>query len=422
MDAEVIVAGAGLAGLRAARDLTDEGRRVTVLEARDRVGGRGYTVELGGRQAELGGSWFTPEHDEVRAELARAGMGVRDYPPLRGARWLTDGRLRHGLPVPWPEVGALEDALARIREDAARVAAGDRELGAMSAAAYVDALAPSDALRDFLLGWWQLMGGAPPERGAVADALFSVHDHGGLAGLVTCLAHGPAGGWSALAGAMASQSDAELLLDTRLVAVDQDDAGVICTTEGGAAIRAAALILAVPINCLPAIAFTPALPTATAEGAGANAGAAVKVVMLARGVQPLTIAVGIGPGLNWLYADDAVGDEVLVTGFGWQDDDFDQRDRNDLVRALNAFHPEAELLDWASHDWIADPASKGTWLTAPAGRGDLVDPGRFAPAGRIVFAGSDVAHEQAGWFEGALRSGAAAARTVQELIAAGARK
>ena len=417
MDTEVIVAGAGLAGLRAARDLTDEGRRVTVLEARERIGGRGYTVELGGRRAELGGSWFTPEHDEVRAELTRAGMDVRDYPPLRGARWFTDGRLRHGLPVPWPEVGALEDALARVREDAARVAAGDRELGSMSAAAYVDALSPSDALRDFLLGWWQLMGGAPPERGAVADALFSVHDHGGLTGLVTCLAHGPADGWSALAGAMSSQSDAELLLETRLVAVDQDDAGVTCATDDGATIRAAALILAVPINCLPAIAFTPALPAVTAEGAGANAGAAVKVLMLTRGVEPLTIAVGIGPGLNWLYADEAVGDEVLVTGFGWEDDGFDQQDRDDVVRALTAFHPDAELLDWASHDWIADTASMGTWLTAPAGRVELVDPGRFAPAGRIVFAGSDVAREQAGWFEGALRSGAAAARTVSAGLA-----
>jgi monoamine oxidase len=215
---------------------------------------------------------------------------------------------------------------------------------------------------------------------------------------------------------MASQSDAELLLEARLVAVDQDDHGVTCTTVDGATIRAAALVLALPINCLPAIAFTPALPAATAEAAGANAGAAVKVLMLTRGVEPLTIAVGIGPGLNWLYADDAVGDEVLVTGFGWEDESFDQQDRDDVVRALTAFHPGAELLDWASHDWIADPHSMGTWLTAPAGHVDLVDPARFTPAGRIVFAGSDVAEEQAGWFEGALRSGAAAARTVVELL------
>src|SRR5437868_11878234 len=119
-DREVIVAGAGLAGLRAARDLTDAGHAVTVLEARDRIGGRGYTVPLGDRMAELGGSWFTPEHDHVREELDRAGLAVRDYPPLQGARWLTAGELRLGLPVPWDELAALEAALARVREDAAR--------------------------------------------------------------------------------------------------------------------------------------------------------------------------------------------------------------------------------------------------------------------------------------------------------------
>jgi len=421
-DRDVIVAGAGLAGLRAARDLTDGGRAVTVLEARDRIGGRGYTVPLGDRMAELGGSWFTPEHDHVREELDRAGLAVRDYPPLRGARWLTAGELRLGLPVPWDELAALEGALARVRDDAARAAAGDGEVGAQSAADYVESLRPSDALRDFLLGWWQLMGGAPPERGAASDALVSVHEHGGLSGLVTCLAHGPAAGWSALAAAMAAGSDAELLLGSRLSGVEQDADGVTCMLADGTTLRAAALVLAVPINCLPAIEFTPALPPATAEAAGANVGAAVKVVMLARGVEPQGLAVGIGPGLNWLYADDERDGTVLVTGFGWQDERFDQHARAHVERALRAFHPGAELIDWATHDWIGDPASFGTWLTAPAGRLDLVDPERFRPAGRIVFAGSDVAAEQAGWFEGALRSGAAAARTVHELVDASHRR
>src|SRR5437667_440429 len=81
-------------------------------------------------------------------------------------------------------------ALIRVIQDAERVAAGDTKVGSCSAAAYVEQFQPSPALRDFLLGWWQLMGGAPPERGAVADALGSIATHGGLAGLVTCLAHG----------------------------------------------------------------------------------------------------------------------------------------------------------------------------------------------------------------------------------------
>jgi monoamine oxidase len=412
----VIVAGAGLAGLCAARDLAERGIAVTLLEARDRVGGRGHSTSLGGRVVELGGSWFTPGHDRVRAELRRYGLAVRDYPALRSARWLTGGELRLGLPVPWAELGDLEAALRRVQDDADRVAAGDRALAALSAAEYVDLMRPSDALRDFLLGWWQLMGGAPPQRGAVSDALWSVHEHGGLAGLVTCLAHGPAQGWSALAAAMAETPEIDLRLGAAVTEVEHGRDRVAVTTAVGGRLEAAALVLAVPINCLPAITFAPALPAPLSQSAGANAGAAVKLVMRARRVAANGIAVGVGPGLNWLYADDELDGDVLVTGFGWQDDDFDPGERADVERALLAFHPQAELVDWRYHDWIADPAARGTWLTAPAGRLELVDPDRFAPVGRIVFAGSDVAHQQAGWFEGALRSGAAAASTVLDLV------
>ena len=403
----VIVAGAGLAGLRAARDLAEAGAGVTVLEARDRVGGRGRSARLHGRLVELGGSWFTPEHDQVRGELGRYGIGVRDYPPVRSARWLTGGELRMGPPVPWDELGALETTLAQVRDDARRVAEGDAALGGLSAADYVERLRPTPSIRDFLLGWYQLMGGAPPQRGAAIDALAPVHEHGGLAGLLTCLAHGPATGWSSLASAMSAGLDVRLRAP--LVAVEHGADGVRCSTAGGGRFEADAIVLALPINCLPGIVFSPALPRRVAEAAGANAGAAVKVLMLARGVEPHGIAVGIGPGLNWLYADESVDGMVVVTGFGWQDERFDPRSHGDVHRALLAFHPDAQLVEYATHDWIADPASLGTWLTAPAGRVDLVDPDRFEPVGRVVFAGSDVAHEQAGWFEGALRSGAAAA-------------
>src|SRR6476619_1752053 len=246
------MAGAARAGLRAARGLAGAGVAVTVLEARDRVVGRGYSVSLGGRTVELGGSWFTPEHDQVRAELARYGMSVRAYPPVQSARWLTAGELRLGAPVPWHELAALEAALARVRDDAERVAAGDQALAALSAAAYVERLQPSDALRDFLLGWWQLMGGASPHHGAAHDALAVIHEHGGLTGLLTCLAHGPLSGWSALAEAMA-RDVVDLRLGTAVETVEHGAAGVVCTTEGGEVIEAGALVLAIPLNCLPAI-------------------------------------------------------------------------------------------------------------------------------------------------------------------------
>jgi monoamine oxidase len=138
----------------------------------------------------------------------------------------------------------------------------------------------------------------------------------------------------------------------------------------------------------------------------------LKVVLLARGVAPHGIGVGIGHGLHWWHVDDEADGLVRITGFGWETPEFDAASREHVARALAAFFPEAELVDHLSHDWIADAAARGTWLTSPAGRLDLVDPLRFRAHDRIVFAGSDVAEQHAGWFEGALASGGLAARNL----------
>jgi monoamine oxidase len=77
--ADVVVVGAGLAGLTAARQLVARGRSVVVLEARDRVGGRVLSHALaGGSYSELGGMFTGPTQDHIQA-LAR-DMGVGLYP------------------------------------------------------------------------------------------------------------------------------------------------------------------------------------------------------------------------------------------------------------------------------------------------------------------------------------------------------
>src|SRR5688572_6859283 len=79
---DAVIVGGGYAGLAAARRLTDEGRSAVVLEARDRVGGRTYTVEEAGATVDLGDQWIGPTHDHIY-ELA-AETGVATFPQRTG--------------------------------------------------------------------------------------------------------------------------------------------------------------------------------------------------------------------------------------------------------------------------------------------------------------------------------------------------
>lgn len=98
LDAEVIVVGAGLAGLSAARVLTDAGREVLVLEARDRVGGRVWTEDVGGAQVDLGAAWLHGVDDNPMADFADAHdlAYVPDQLPWDGVYDEAEGLLGDG--------------------------------------------------------------------------------------------------------------------------------------------------------------------------------------------------------------------------------------------------------------------------------------------------------------------------------------
>ena len=411
---DTIVVGAGFAGLRAARDLADAGRSVLVLEARDRLGGRTWTRPFAGSGplVEIGGSWFAPEHAEVRAELARYGLATRTYGAPSSVRWRTGGELRDGLPVPFGELPALDAALVTIAADARSLEAGTfGERGSLSCAEYLRRLGVPAATREFLSAWWIMIGGTDPERGAVVDALGAIAAHGGPTGLLTALRHAPVEGWSTLAGRMAVTAGLQVRHAAEVRSVRQDDSGVDVALADRTSFRAARAVLALPVNTLPGLEFEPALPAATAESIGTNAGRGRKVWLRARGVPSGVLAAGAGEGLHWLYADRVLADgDVLLIGFGYEDPAFDPAAHADVERALRAFFPDAELVASDHHDWIEDPYSRGTWATATVGRAELLTAARFPPHGRIAFATSDVAPDEPGWIEGALISGAAAAR------------
>lgn len=77
-EADVIVVGGGLAGLSAARSLTEEGFSVLVLEANERVGGRTWTKKTEGGWVDMGGQWVGPGMNNVLS-LAES-LGVKIFP------------------------------------------------------------------------------------------------------------------------------------------------------------------------------------------------------------------------------------------------------------------------------------------------------------------------------------------------------
>ena len=116
---DVVVVGAGLAGLSAATDLVGGGHSVAVLEARDRVGGRTLNHPVGGGEVvEIGGQWVGPGQDRVLARARALGIGTfKTY--TKGAQIFDyRGTQTHftGLipPLPEPDAGDFAQLLGKI--------------------------------------------------------------------------------------------------------------------------------------------------------------------------------------------------------------------------------------------------------------------------------------------------------------------
>ena len=87
-DADLVVVGAGLSGLCAARRAADAGARVRVLEARDRVGGRTWSRDIGGATFDVGGQWIGPGQHRLAA-LTRE-LGIRTFPTFDDGKKVLD--------------------------------------------------------------------------------------------------------------------------------------------------------------------------------------------------------------------------------------------------------------------------------------------------------------------------------------------
>jgi monoamine oxidase len=191
-DADVVVVGAGLAGLAAARALVAGGASVVVVEARERVGGRVLNEEIGGGNVvEVGAQWVGPTQDRLYA-VARE-LGVDTFPTHAAGDNVIEyrGRLRRYTgaiprinPVVLLDVERAQRRLNRLARnvplEAPWEAPAAARLDGQTAATWMRRNLATNAGRMLLELGVEAVWAAQPEDMSLLHVLFYIHSAGSL--------------------------------------------------------------------------------------------------------------------------------------------------------------------------------------------------------------------------------------------------
>ena len=445
VDSDVIVLGAGFAGLAAAQRLRSAGCRVMLLEARDSVGGRVMPGELAGLTIDLGGQWVGVGHERLSMLAGEAGRPLLPQ-YTEGQKLLAAGgrqRRYRGL-IPPVSPGALLGmgwALWRLRRLQQRVsaaapwtAADAEQLDACTVAQWRNRNLPTAGGRALFDVATRAVFCVEPDQLSMLAFLHYLAANGSVEALTSTTDGAQAatvdGGMHALARHLAEPLQAQLRLSTPVQAVDQDAEGVSVRADG-VTYRARRLIVAMAPALSGRIAMQGISAAREQLAQRMPMGSVIKCQIAYE--RPFWREQGLSgeyvgssavfsPVFDNSPADGSCG---ALVGFidgteavRWSGQAEARRCAviDSLVAAFGA--QAAEPLDYVDQDWIADPWSRGCYTGVPTpGTLSRLGPALREPCGAVHWAGTETAEAWCGYIEGALNSGERAAAEVLEAMA-----
>ena len=421
---KVVVIGAGMAGLGAARVLEAEGCRAVVVEARERIGGRVHSVERFGTTIDLGASWIHDSRGNPLTEIARkAGLATvpTDYERVALRR-------SSGEPISNRAFGRAASAWEGIRSELYRRSwrQGNRSLGP-TLGEMVDARVRAGVDRA-ALEW--LCGVEVPLDWAADPREISIEGFGEgetYRGGPDLLIRGGAG---QLISWLAEGIDVRKGDPVREVSRSRRD--VRLTLSSGEVIRADGCVVTVPLGVLKAgkVRFEPALPAGHRRAIRNLGFGLLDKTFLSYGsswwdrdwTQIATAGYGIGRTISAFTLNGLTGEPLLC---GFTGAEFARRLEGAgpegatpvvVGRLRQGFGPGAEPDAALSTKWARDRFTRGSYsfLTPSASPRDRAV--LASPADRVILAGEHTSTERPATMDGALLAGRRAAARLAALL------